>query len=50
MTRYQALRRLCGCDPLTAWLIDTMNKLRGVPAGRIGFMHMVIEYDPEEAP
>lgn len=47
MTRYQALRTLCGCDPLTAWFIATLNDLRGVPPGLIGFMHIVMEYDHE---
>lgn len=44
MSRYQALRRI-GCDPIAAGFIAGMNKLLGVPAGTIRFMHITIEYE-----
>ena len=47
MTRYQVLRRI-GCGPLTAGCIAFLNWLWGAPAGRIGFMTLTIEYDPED--
>lgn len=45
MTRYQALRRLAGCGPVTAGLIAGMNWMRGVPPGLIVFMAVQMEYD-----
>lgn len=44
MSRYQALR-LVGCDWLTAAFIALSNRMAGVPAGQIRFMHMTIDYE-----
>ena len=44
MTRYQVLRNL-GCDWFTAGF---MNYMLNYPEGVIGFMNVVIEYDPKE--
>ena len=49
MTRYQVLRRI-GCGPITAGGIAFMNWLIGYPPNLIGFMTIVIEFDPEEEP
>lgn len=49
MTRYQALRKLCGCGPVTAGFIAFGNFLRGVPPGLIVFMTLQIDYDHTEA-
>lgn len=45
MTRYQVLRSL-GCDPLSAGIVASINWLFGVREGVVGFMNVVIEYDP----
>lgn len=45
MTRYQALRKFCGCGPFTAAFIAFGNFIRGVPPGLIVFMTVQIEYD-----
>lgn len=50
MTRYQALRKLCGCGPVTAAFIAFGNFLRGVPPGLIVFMTVQIEYGDTEGP
>ena len=47
MTRYQVLRNL-GCDWFTAGGITFMNYMLNYPEGVIGFMHVIIEYDPKE--
>lgn len=48
MTRYQALRKGLGLDPITAGFTAFMNWVMGVPAGIAGIMHITIEYDPNE--
>lgn len=45
MTRYQALRRI-GLDPIGAGFIALVHRFYGVPAGRIHFMTVTIEYEP----
>lgn len=47
MTRYKVLRRI-GCDPVTAGLLAFTNYVMGVPAGIVGTMLCVIEFDPNE--
>lgn len=47
MTRYQALRSM-SCDPITAGMVAFMNWVCGVPQGKIGFMHIIIDYDPDD--
>jgi hypothetical protein len=49
MTRHKALRMI-GCDWLTAVVINTLNKIAGVPQGEIRFMHITIEYDTKGQP
>jgi hypothetical protein len=49
MTRYQALRTI-GCGCLASFVIDSLNKLFGVPKGEIRFMHIVVEYDTKGQP
>lgn len=48
MTRYQALRKGLGLDPLTAGITAFMNWMMGWPEGYAGIMHITIEYDPKE--
>ncbi|WVH13963.1 hypothetical protein CASP1_00040 [Alcaligenes phage CASP1] len=48
MTRYQALRRLLKLDIVTSFLIVFLNWIWDVPAGKIYFMNVVIEYDTEK--
>ena len=45
MTRYQVLRKVLRCDPLTAGFIAFMNWAMGVPANEIRVMTLVIEID-----
>lgn len=47
MTRYQVLRRM-SCGPFTACFIAFFNWLFDAPHNEIHFMHVVIEFDPEE--
>lgn len=47
MTRYRVLRNI-GCDPLAAALISFLNAALNVPPGLVGFMNIVIEYDPRK--
>lgn len=47
MTRYQALRRL-NLDIVTSCLIAFLNWIWDVPAGKIYFMNVVVEYDAED--
>lgn len=47
MTRYQALRKI-GCDPFTCWIICFLNWMVDVPEGKVGVMHIIIEYDTED--
>lgn len=48
MTRYQCLRKM-RFDWFTAGFIAGMNWLFDAPRNEIRFMHVVIEFDPEEA-
>lgn len=45
--RYRALR-IMGVDWISATLISMLNSLTKTLDGTIIFMHLVIEYDPEE--
>ena len=47
MTRYQVLRKL-GCDWFTAGGIAFMHYMLNYPEVTIGFMNVIIEYDPKE--
>ncbi len=49
MTRYQALRQLCGCGPVTAGFVTFLNFMFDNRPGLIVFMTLEIEYDPGEA-
>lgn len=44
MTRYQALRRLCGCGPVTAGFIALLNWVFNVSDGVIVFGPVEVEY------
>lgn len=50
MSRYQVLRQLCGCGPVTAGFIAFFNWLMGVQPGLIVFMTVWIEYDHRKQP
>lgn len=45
--RYRALR-LMGCGWFTSFGISFMNWAIDYPTGMIGFMNVIIDYDPEE--
>lgn len=47
LTRYKVLRKM-GCGWFTASTISMLNHMWGVPNGYIGFMNVVIEFDPNE--
>lgn len=49
MTRYQVLRQL-DVDRLSSAFIAVMNWMMNTPAHEIRFMHVVIEFDPDEEP
>jgi hypothetical protein len=45
MSRYNALRR-AGIGPFASALISSLNYLRGIPAGKINFLTIQMEYEP----
>lgn len=47
MSRYQVLRYE-GCDWFTAGFISFLNWLSNAPRNKIYFMHLEIEFDPDE--
>lgn len=47
MTRYKVLRRL-GFDPVAAMWVSFLNFVMGAPEGVVGFMNVVIEFDPNK--
>jgi hypothetical protein len=47
MSCYEALRKI-GCDPLTAAVIAALNWVMGQPTGQIRFMHITMEYEPND--
>lgn len=45
MSRYRMLRDFCGCGPITAGFIASLNWFAGVPKGRAIFLNVEIEWE-----